>query len=248
MDDSEAALASIKALQKRIKWLEADQENLKADYESLTRQLDRQNEDHSGRERSLSEANERAQGMLTDLSATLAEVLSTRELNERLKLEIAESEEILGKQRAKNLRLKRDVSEYSAEFNETLAQLSEHEQFLAELCVPPPYSTLIPPEDLLLLASGDLEQGLLPPAFEEVHNRLRELPKSFPAQDLPTKIEIVETIGVAKAGAQEMLRRIRFLEKRRFASTSPRQFESNARVLAKQQFVLCNDIKQFRFK
>jgi hypothetical protein len=164
-----------------------------------------------------------------------------------LKKAIGETEQLLIKQRAKNVRMKRDVSDYSAELNEYLSQLAEHELLIGELCSSPPHSTIVSAEEALLLGAGDLEEGLLSNDLESVHNRLRQLPKRFASQDLSTKIEIVETLGVAKAAAQEMLRRIRWMDKRRIASIAPRQSDANTRRLAQQQFILCNDIRQFQF-
>jgi len=56
-----------------------------------------------------------------------------------------------------------------------------------------------------------------------------------------------QSLAEAKSAAQRLLARIRFLERRKFASSSPRHIESDAKALARQQCVICSDMRQFSF-
>jgi hypothetical protein len=244
---SDAALTSIAELQQRIKFLEYDNYNLKQEYESLKAQLEVQGTEFGVRDSSLSSANSRAMELLRNSSELMAQITVSRKMNSTLKDQVAQSERILSKQRSKNQRLKREFTNMSQRLADITAQLSAHEAMIGEMCLPPKQHAIVPPGETLVLLAGDVPGDLFPPDLGLLHAKLKALPKIFHIQDLKTKKDIVYALATAKTSAQQLFSRIKFLEKRRYASSSPRQLESNARALARQQCIICNDMKQFSF-
>jgi chromosome segregation ATPase len=244
---SDAALASIAELQQRIKVLENDGYNLKLEYESLRDQLAVQESEFGDRESGLSSANTRAQAMLQNSSELLAQLTASRAMNATLKDQVAQSELVLAKQRRKNRRFERELTDTTQRLSDVMSQLSIHETLIGEICSPPKQSALLTQDEALLLSVGDIPSDLLPRDLAQLHAKLQALPKSFRSQDLETKKQMVYTLVIAKGAAQQLFSRIKFGEKRKFASSAPHGFETNAKRLAQQQCVICDDMRQFSF-
>jgi hypothetical protein len=247
MDQSEAALASISELQKRIKLLESDNRNLQAEYESLQDQLARQESEFASRRTDLSSANARAKAMLSNVSDLLTQTCAERTLNADLRDQIAQAELIGGKQRRKNARLKQELSDLSQGLSGSLAQLAQQESILGASLAPPKQPAVLSAEEVLLLTSGEIPDDLMPPELADLHQKLRELPKLFRVQELETKREVAYALAHAKTVAQQLSARIRLLEKRKFASSAPRHVKDHAKTLARRQCVICNEMRQFNF-
>jgi uncharacterized phage infection (PIP) family protein YhgE len=247
MDPSEAALASISELQKRIRLLEYDNRNLRTEYESLRDQLAHQESEFASRATDLSSANARAEEMLSNVSNLLKQIGADRRLNAGVKEQIARSELIHGKQRRKNARLKKEFSDLLQALSDSSAQVARQESILGDILAPPKQSAVLSAEEVLLLTSGEVPDDLMPPELADLHEKLRELPKIFHVQELEKKREVVDALARAKTVAQQLSVKIRFLEKRKFASSAPRHIQNNAKTLARRQCVICNDMKQFNF-
>lgn len=243
---NEAALASITALQKQIKILELENENLEAEYNSLQRQISIQNSQYEKREDTLTAANQHAKSILQNVKDTLRSVKAVRDENEKLKQELDQSEQLLEIQKRKKLKLKQEVQETTAELSDLQAAVREQERMLAELCEPPAAVTTLSPEEALILVSNELPENLLTQQQQRIHRRLKKLPKVFSTQDMKTKNDIIRTMIAAKSISQDLISRIRLLEKRKYASSTPKDFESDVKTLASQQIVLTEDMKQFK--
>jgi hypothetical protein len=248
MESSEAALASISELQKQIRLLEYDNRTLKAEYESLQAQLADKESEFASRRTGLSSFNTKAKVMLSNVSDLLRQISAERRLNANLKDQIAQAELIHGKQRQKNARLKKEFADLQQELSDSRAHLAQQESILGDLLAPPNRPPVLSVKEVLLLASGEIPDGLLPPELADLHEKLRELPKLFRAQELEKKREVVDALALAKTIVQQLSAKIRFLEKRRLGSSAPKQIEDDTKTLARRQCVICNDMSQFSFR
>ena len=244
---SEAALASITALQKRIKSLEYDHTNLESEYNSLKKQLDVQNSQYETRETELSSASDYARQMLQSAHESLKQIQATRDENARLKRELGASEQLLERQREKNALLKQELKDATSAYAEMQASIKEHDQLISEMCQAPAPVSVLRPDEALILVSNPLPEGLLTERQQQLHEQMRRLPKMFTAQDIATKKEIFYAVTEAKEIVTDLITRIRFLEKKRCRSTRPAEPNMDVRKLASQQIVLSDDMRQFAF-
>jgi hypothetical protein len=241
-EESEAALASIAALQRRIRMLEYDHENLRQ--QSLQRQLVQQQEYFAGRHSALISASDRGQELLANLTETLSQIPSVREANAALKNQVEQSEAIFRGQKQKNIALKKRVKEVNANLNDRLSQLSAYEVLMGHLLSPPPQSTVLSADQSLIIAStGILDECLSDEVFH-VHKELQDLPRTFRNQDLATKKRIVRSLAQAKDMCEDLCNEIKTLEKKK---RNGGEIESRMMRLAQQQCLLSHDMLSFRF-
>ena len=244
---SEAALESIAALQKRIKALEYDNINIAAEYESLSKQLHVQNLNYSTRKSGLSDADSQARAMLATANESLKQIQGIRDENARLKRELGASEQLLQRQKEKNALLRQELRDATSVHAEIQASIKDHDALIAEMCRCPAPVSVLPNDEALLLVSRPIPEGLLTDRQAQLHEKMRQLPKSFPSQNIATKRDILRTLTETKEIVTDLVTRIRFLEKKRCKSTRPSLPNSDVHKLASQQIILSDDMKQFKF-
>jgi hypothetical protein len=127
-----------------------------------------------------------------------------------------------------------------------MSQLSIHECLIEEICSPHEESALLTQDEALLFSAGDIPSDLLPRILAQLHGKLQVLPKSFRSQDLETKKNGLRTGGCTGSRAAALYS-IKFAEKRKFASSAPRRFETDAKKFSGQQCVICHDMRQLSF-
>lgn len=99
----------------------------------------------------------------------------------------------------------------------------------------------------------------LPDSFNEVFRNylprrifktvmwLKQLPKKFRKQSIPMKRRIITVLRVARHETSLLSARIAFLERRKFASSSPKRFNTEIHRYEVQLLILANEMKRFRF-
>ena len=76
---------------------------------------------------------------------------------------------------------------------------------------------------------------------------LKQLPKHFKKQSIPIKRKTISVFRVASHEASLLKARIAFLERRKFASSSPKRFNSEVHRYEIQLLILGNEMRRFRF-
>lgn len=242
-----SAIASITALQNRIKALENENFVLKEEYESLAKQMQDQTSSFQTREFTLSEATEKARSMLQSTSELISQMLKEREKNIFLKQQIAESEILLTKQKQKSELNKQAYDEMLNELNVISQKNLDSEELFGQILSAPPISTYLSPDEGLVVISKEVNQEIMPSNLYELYQSLIQLPKSFHFQSMTKKKEIVKVLSEAKFEAIRILSQIKQFEKKKFASSTPKKIELDLKRLASQECILVNQIKQFKF-
>jgi hypothetical protein len=240
--DSEAALASIAALQRRIRVLEYVYENLKQ--QSLRLQLVEQQQFFAHRHSALTSASDRSKEFLANLRETLCQISSVRGENVSLKDQVEQSEIIFRGQKQKNVALEQRLKEANADLNDHLSALSDNEALFGQILAPPRQSTVLSGNESLIIAATGLPEESISHEVLRVHKNLRSLPRSFRKQDLATKNAIVQALTQAKDMCEDLLHQIRILEK---GKRDRGQINGEIKHLAKQQCLLSHDIMSFKF-
>jgi hypothetical protein len=236
----EAALASMAALQKRIKILEYDHDNLKN--QSLRKQLEAQEAFFEERHSALVSASERTDLLLANATETLGEISAAREENSLLKSQNEDLESILRRQKAKRDGLQKQMHDLNIELSERQSQVTACEELLGQILAAPAYSTVLSPEEILIVSSAGLSEDSMDPGILDMHTVLESLPRMFRHQDLETKRTIIRALAKAKNICSDLTCQIKECEKRR---VSERQ--SEMRRLAKQHCLLAHDMSSFVF-
>lgn len=76
---------------------------------------------------------------------------------------------------------------------------------------------------------------------------LKQLPKHFRKQSIPIKRKTISVFRVASHEASLLKARIAFLERRKFASSSPKRFNTEIHRYEIQLLILGNEMRRFRF-
>ena len=244
---SRAAIAAIAALQKRVKELEDENILLEQEHESLQKALNTRDTAYTIRENALNEATAKAKLMLSGATAALIQIREARTENRRLKMQIDETEELIGKQKQKCTTLTKSSRKISMSLSQLLEKLAEYESLLSDLLTPPPQSSPLTAEEVVLLSSTQNDPDLLPPPLSDILRRLQNLPKDFCRQTIQTKRLIIQALCDAKAATTEIKAKITHLEKQKFSSSTPMKFEAAIHKLATHLLIISNEMKRFRF-
>lgn len=76
---------------------------------------------------------------------------------------------------------------------------------------------------------------------------LKQLPKNFRKQTIPIKRKTISVFRVASHESSLLKARIAFLERRKFASSSPKRFNTEIHRYEIQLLILGNEMKRFHF-
>lgn len=244
---SRAAIAAIAALQKRVKELEDENAVLEQEHESLSNTLNSRDEAYTIRENALNEATAKAKQMLSGASAALIQIREARAENKRLKSQIEQTEQLLQKQKQKSKTYTSSSRKLSNSLSALMEKLAEYESLLGDLLTPPPQTTSLTPEEIVLISSSENDPEILPEPYSDILRTMQSLPKDFRKQNLETKREIIHTLCQAKSATTNIKAKISHIEKQKFSSSTPIKFDSMIHKLSTHLLILSNEMKRFRF-
>ncbi|KAK8866644.1 hypothetical protein M9Y10_009610 [Tritrichomonas musculus] len=244
---SRAAIAAIAALQKRVKELEDENALLQQEHDSLTKTINSRDTAYTIRENALNEATAKAKQMLSGASAALIQIREARSENRRLKSQIEQTEQLIEKQKQKSRTYNLSTKKISISLSQLLEKLSEYESLLSELLTPPPQTTTLSPEEIVLITSSQNDPDLLPEPYANILRTMQSLPKDFCKQNIVTKRRIVQVLCQAKSATTSIKAKISHLEKQKFSSSVPVKYDSSIHKLSTHLLILSNEMKRFKF-
>jgi chromosome segregation ATPase len=247
-EPSHAAISAIAALQKRVRDLEDQALILESERESLRLRLNERDAQFDRRKAALNDAAAKAKEILNNTSTAMSQLREARAERQALKGEVENFEkalkEIQGKVRTSKLKSRR----FKSGLAELLKKLAEYESLIGDVVGQLPCRPCLTQEEQALLASREVDATIMPPQLEPILANLQSLPKQFAALSLATKRKAVQALSEASAAVTELNAKIRTLEREKFASSTPRKFDSEIRRVSTHMFLLSNEIRKFEFE
>ncbi|OHT10293.1 hypothetical protein TRFO_04330 [Tritrichomonas foetus] len=246
-ENSRAALAAIAALQKQIKMLEDENCLLEEEYNSVSKQISERKAKFEERETTLNTARSNAKQMLHNTNLSIQKISGERDENQRLKDHIDEMDNAIKEEVIKQKKLKIMNRKLKSSLNDIMEKNEEYESIIFDIIAPPPISTHLLENEIILVQYSENDPKLLPSPLSEILETMQKLPKLYCLQNPDTKKEIINVVYHAKEAATEIRSKISHLEKRKFSSCSPRKFDSQIHKLSVQLLILSNEMKKFQF-
>jgi hypothetical protein len=235
---SEAAVTAIEALQKRIRDLEFDQQNIKDSIYSLHLQIDACDQRDDLSQLRLFKSTSRARQMIDNAAVTMARITAERELNAHLKCEIATCENILGEESEvgntfKNRQIGNSVNDLEILIRDLF---SLGWRSIATFYVSPANRRYL-----------TRDSDLLPHPVRDVVERMRRLPGGYMGQPLPVKRAIIQGLICSVELHQKLSEQIHELQRRKSISQTPIRISFEIHSLVAQLFALEREINRISF-
>jgi peptidoglycan hydrolase CwlO-like protein len=244
---SQAAISAIAALQKRVRELEEQSGLLEDERDSLRLRLNDRDFAYQRREAALNDAASKAKEILNNASVAMSQLREARTERQKLKAEVEDLERQIHEIQSKIKSTKSGHRRTKSGLTDLLRKLAEYEILIGDVVAQPPYRPCLSPDEASLLASREADPDVLPPSLGSILRNLQGLPKSFTTLNLGKKREVVKVLSEASAAVTELNAKIRNLEREKFASSTPKKFDTEIKRLSSQMFILSNEIRKFEF-
>ncbi|OHT16018.1 hypothetical protein TRFO_13502 [Tritrichomonas foetus] len=244
LEASKAAIAAIVVLQSKIKELEAEKITLQKGISSLRIQLSNKKEEISQNETNLIAATSRARQMIDNASVMISQITTARLENQELRSNIAKAEEYLSdfetnvqetrqQEIIRRNIIKKNLTEYQKLLNEIFSnfQQSHFGVFLT----------------IAEIGKINYDSDLLPHPIRDVVQKLKKLPTQYSKQPVATKRAIIQGLIRSIELANDIVYKIRELQKSLNASKTPKRIGFDIRAHATNLYVLTHEIKRFNF-
>ena len=244
LEPSQAAIAAITVLQERIKELEADKIALLKGIESLHIQIKNTNYEVSNNETNLISATERARQMIDNASVMICQIQNARNENLELKHKIMQAEQYLRsfdsdflesrqQEIARRKFIRKNLDEYQRILKEIYSGISQDH-----------FGVFLSPTDVSKI---NYDPDLLPQPIRDVVQKMKKLPTTYTNQPIKTKRAIIQGLIRSIELANEIVSKIRTLQKSLEASKTPRRIGFDIKTQAVNLYVLTKEIRRFNF-
>jgi hypothetical protein len=243
VDESEAAITAIHALQVRDRELEQERQTLEDEIYSLKLQVDADSEEPTSHQTGLEQATERARHMVSNATSTMM-IQAERQRNRELRQAIDATERALNEFAASDAS---SVPESLQRAQQIQKVLDEYTVLLRDIFASP---TLLPPSSYASKSDRrpvNIDTDLLKRPARDIVERVLELPRSYSTQDLPTKRAIIQGLICSLEASNSLTAQIHDLERRQAVSKTPRRIGIDISVAAAELFALQEGIKRFSF-
>lgn len=243
--ESEAAITAINALQRRVKELEQEQQELKEEVYTLNMQLQMKDDHFLQRQEELIKATRRARDMINNTTTTMQQLKSERMKNEDLKTQIALTEATLnGTQVAREDSLIVRVDE----LKRIQKNVDAYETLLVDIFANPWQSIAANYLSTSEMRSIKNDPDLLPQPVRDIVQRINKLPKKYKGQDLVTRRTIIQGLICCLEAAGELSAKIHDFEKRQKQTKTPMRVGIEIHNVAVQLYVLTQAINRFKYQ
>lgn len=245
-NQSYAALNAIKAMQRQLKSLEAENFELKREKKRLLKLNAEKSQELTDRRQRLMEKTENAKQMLKAASVAYSQISNVRSEVESLKQKNQFAEDLLNKERKKGQDIEEQLISLKSDLSTNTQKLNAYQAFLGEFLQPPPPPTAIGLNELVVLSSDDANVDSLDQNLIGLYQRISEYPKQFQTQNLEMKKNILRTFCDCQAAVCSITDQIQLSDKQRRNIPTKAMSEETIH-LYQQYFVLANEMKQFTF-
>jgi hypothetical protein len=192
----------------------------------------------------------KAREVLSSASSTQAELREAQEEIGRVKDEIAEREYLLDSDGKKPLRHRKGHKKGRGKLSALMLKLREYEILLGDILRGPVWALPLSAEEISFVSSTSChgDSTILPSPLLEVHEELRRLPKDFVRQSIAKKRRIIHALCAARSLAADMDGQIKQLEKKKYNSCTPKQYESEMKSLSVRLLLISSEMKKFQFE
>ena len=243
--ESEAAITAINALQRRVKELEHEQQELKEEVYTMDLQLQMKDDHFLQRQEELIKATRRARDMINNTTATMRQLKAERVRNEDLKTEIALTEAALnGTQNVRSDSLIVRVDE----LKRIQKNIDAYETLLVDIFAKPWQSIATNYLSTTETRSIKSDPDLLPQPVRDIVQRINKLPRKYKDQDIVTKRAIIQGLICCLEAAGELAAKIHDLEKQQKQTKTPTRVGIEIRNIAMQLYVLTQSINRFKYQ
>lgn len=244
LEPSQAAISAITVLQERIKELEADKITLLKGIESLQIQIKNTNCEVSDNESNLISATERARKMIDSASIMICQIQNARNENIELKHKISQAEQYLRSFETDILAARQQELAHKKFIRKNL---EEYQKILREI-----YSNIQQDYFGVYLSPTDVSKinydpDLLPQPIRDVVQKMKKLPTTYSNQPIKTKRAIIQGLIRSIELANEIVSKIRALQKSLELSKTPRRIGFDIKTHAVNLYVLTKEIRRFTF-
>ena len=243
---SYAAVSAIKAMQKQLKTLEAENFELKREKKRLLKLSQVKTQELNERKQRLLEKTNNAKQMIKAASVALSQISDVRSEVEYLKAKNQKIEELLHKEKEKGESIEEQIFSLKTDLATNDQRLSAYQSFIGEFLKPPQPPTAIGINEFVAISSDDDNVNELNPELLELYNKLSSYPKKFQAQNLEMKKNILKAFCEAQKATNELSSRILASEQQRYMISSKDMSPATIH-LYKEFFALSNEMKKFTF-
>lgn len=245
LEASQAAISAIVVLQARIRELEAEKIALQKGIESLHIQINNRNNEVNNNENSLMSATERARQMIDNASIMINQIQNARNENIQLRQKISQAESYLQSLNSDAFGLRQQEL---ARRKFIRKNLEEYQKILKEI-----YSNIQQDHFGVFLNATEVcrinyDPDLLPHPIRDVVQKMKKLPTSYSGQPIKTKRAIIQGLIRSIELANEIVSKIRVLQKSLEATKTPRRIGFDIKAQAVNLYVLTKEIRRFNFE
>jgi hypothetical protein len=244
IDKSEAAITAIRALQVRARELEQERQVLEDEIHSLKLQIDANAEEPNSHQTDIEQATERAREMVANAMSTMMMIQAERQRNSDLRQAIDETERALNEPAASDVG---SVIEKVQRTQQIQKVLDEYTLLLREIFANPISCSASRYASKSDRRSVKIDTDLLKRPVRDIVQKVCGLPRSYCAQDLPTKRAIIQGLICSLETANSLTGQIHDLERRQVASKTPRRIGIDISAAAAELFALQESINRFSF-
>ena len=243
-NEDSAAILAISALQSKIKVLENENLQLQTEYEKIKSIYEEQSLLLKEKKENAIQTTEFSRDLIEKTTTSYAQIQEERELNQELKQQLADIENVIEKQKQKQSKLKIQLSQNISSQSYINNIKQQTEQIIGNLLSPPTFSTSLRPDEIVVIQKKSLQDlSQYSTEFVEIIQQLRSLPKVFFVQKLDVQQDIIETMIKALDLAFFINLEIKNNDKLKTYS----ERKNNLRLLTEELIILSDIMKQFCF-